>query len=66
MYGSNWGHEIAFENENEICILRFTACLLKPQGILNSQGRFAFVSKSIHLVYLVLDISIVLVYYFWV
>ena len=30
--------------------LSFTACLLKPQGILNSQGRFAFVSKSIHLV----------------
>ena len=35
-----------------LCILSFTACLLKPQGILNSQGRFAFVSKSIHLVYL--------------
>ena len=33
-----------------LCILSFTACLLKPQGILNSQGRFAFVSKSIHLV----------------
>ena len=31
-------------------VLSFTACLLKPQGILNSQGRFAFVSKSIHLV----------------
>ena len=33
-----------------MCILSFTARLLKPQGILNSQGRFAFVSKSIHLV----------------
>ena len=34
-----------------MCILSFTACLLKPQGILNSQGRFAFVSTSIPLVY---------------
>ena len=33
-----------------LCILSFTACLLKPQGILNSQGCFAFVSKSIPLV----------------
>ena len=32
------------------CILSFTACLLKPQSILNFKGRFAFVSKSIPLV----------------
>ena len=34
-----------------MCILSFTACLLKPQSILNFKGRFAFVSKSIPLVY---------------
>ena len=33
-----------------LCILSFTACLLKPQSILNFKGRFAFVSKSIPLV----------------
>ena len=33
-----------------LCILSFTACLLKPQSILNFQGCFAFVSKSIPLV----------------
>ena len=33
-----------------MCILSFTACLLKPQSILNFKGRFAFVSKSIPLV----------------
>ena len=33
-----------------MCILSFTACLLKPQSILNFQGCFAFVSKSIPLV----------------
>ena len=35
-----------------LCILSFTACLLKPQSILNFKGRFAFVSKSIPLVLL--------------
>ena len=34
-----------------LCILSFTACLLKPQSILNFKGRFAFVSKSILLVF---------------
>ena len=33
-----------------LCILSFTACLLKPQSILNFKGRFTFVSKSIPLV----------------
>ena len=33
-----------------LCILSFTACLLKPQSILNFEGHFAFVSKSIPLV----------------
>ena len=41
---------LLYEYGTALCILSFTACLLKPQGILNSQGRFAFVSKSIHLV----------------
>ena len=40
-----------------LCILSFTACLLKPQGILSSQGRFAFVSKSFHLVIHLLKMS---------
>ena len=32
-----------------LCILSFTACVLKPQSILNFKGRFAFVSANVTL-----------------
>ena len=51
LYLQNVLRGIAKAYSAALCILSFTACLLKPQSILNLQGCFAFVSKSIPLVF---------------